>query len=126
LVLALSIAQDAMRALGAFDRSGHGAYLAFSIALTVLCLPVAVGFLAPIVHVIAALVESATIIVQGSVGVVAPPLAFASDPRILQASIAVALAMLGPGVYSVDSHLFGRHEIVIRPRAADAESRARK
>jgi hypothetical protein len=55
------------------------------------------------------------------------PLAIANDPRFLQIAIAIALALLGPGVYSVDSHLFGRHEIVIRPRMPTApQLRTRK
>jgi hypothetical protein len=117
VVLALSIAQEALRGLGVFDRSGLGAYLVYSVALIVLTFPVAVGFLTPIVHVIVALVETAMVIVERSPEVSTLSLAFTNnDPRILQVAIAVAVALLGPGVYSVDSHLFGRHEIVIRPR----------
>ena len=127
MILALSISQDALRALSSFDRTGHGAYLAYSVVLIVLCFPVAIGFLTPIVHVIVAVVESVAIVVQGAPQVMSPPLAFAHDPRILQVAIAIAVALLGPGVYSVDSHLFGRQEIVIRPRVpAATQSRTRK
>jgi uncharacterized membrane protein YphA (DoxX/SURF4 family) len=40
----------------------------------------------------------------------------------LVASIAVALVCLGPGAFSVDAHLFGRHEIVIPDASHSGES----
>ena len=42
-----------------------------------------------------------------------------SDARLITLVIvttAVALALLGPGAFSVDGYLFGRREIVIPPR----------
>ena len=36
------------------------------------------------------------------------------------AVISVAIALLGPGAYSLDGYLFGRREIVIPPRTPEA------
>jgi hypothetical protein len=129
VVLALSMAQDAWRAWYAFDRSGHGASLAYSSALIVLCLPVAVGFLAHIVHVIVALVESTEVIHR--IAILGPSLLIDGvlDAPILQIAIAAALALLGPGAFSVDGRLFGRHEIIIHSRGSSPpapQARTRK
>jgi hypothetical protein len=43
-------------------------------------------------------------------------LAPVSDPAaagVLPAAVAVAIALLGPGAYSIDARLFGRREIVV-------------
>jgi len=45
----------------------------------------------------------------------APPLA--SLAALLIVATALAIALLGPGAFSVDGHLFGRREIVIPPRS---------
>jgi len=44
-------------------------------------------------------------------------------PAILVASIAVAIAMLGPGTFSVDFRLFGRREIIIPRNPGSTSSR---
>ena len=36
--------------------------------------------------------------------------------------IAVGIALLGPGAFSIDGYLFGRREIVIPPRTPESES----
>lgn len=95
---------------------GLGA-LSHGLALLVLGLPVALGFLTPIVHVTVAIVETLSL-AAGSV-------MFGDgwwQAPLLRIVIALAIAMIGPGAYSIDRRLFGRREIVIRPRLADARS----
>lgn len=45
----------------------------------------------------------------------APPLSLMV--AVLAVITALAIALLGPGAFSVDGHLFGRREIVIPPRS---------
>ncbi|MGH2437545.1 MAG: hypothetical protein ACRDFA_11180 [bacterium] len=77
----------------------------------------AAGFLTPIIPTIVAVVE------LGSVGdrlttIDSAMMAAGSwDAAILAIAIAASLALLGPGAYSIDAHLFGRREIYIPPRA---------
>jgi uncharacterized membrane protein YphA (DoxX/SURF4 family) len=117
VVLAVFLLIDgATRTAGAFDASVPSAgRIAYGVALIVLGIPVALGFLSPIVHVMVAVVESASM---------AAGLALLTDGHwqitVLQIGIALALAMIGPGAYSIDSRLFGRREIVIRPRLTQA------
>jgi uncharacterized membrane protein YphA (DoxX/SURF4 family) len=47
----------------------------------------------------------------------APPLT--SMAAVLIVITALAIALLGPGAFSVDGHLFGRREIVIPPRSEE-------
>lgn len=117
VVLAVFLLMEgAARTTGAFDASASNAgRIAYGVALIVLGIPVALGFLTPIVHVMVAVVESAAIVVG---------LALLTDGRwqiaVLEIVIALALAMIGPGAYSLDSRLFGRREIVIPPRLVEA------
>ena len=37
------------------------------------------------------------------------------EPQLLQMSVAVGLALLGPGAWSIDARLFGRRRVEIRP-----------
>ena len=39
---------------------------------------------------------------------------------LLMIIIAIGIALLGPGAFSVDGHLFGRREIVIPPRSPES------
>lgn len=48
--------------------------------------------------------------------VVAAAIALLYDAPSVVAAVAVALALLGPGAFSVDARLFGRREIVIDER----------
>lgn len=41
-------------------------------------------------------------------------------PALFQFVLAVSLALLGPGAYSVDARLFGRREIVLKPHQSRA------
>jgi putative oxidoreductase len=62
-----------------------------------------VGFCTPVGSLLAVLSQSWTLLL----GNVMPQTA------ILLLSISVAVAMLGPGAWSIDSHLFGRHRLKI-------------
>lgn len=52
----------------------------------------------------------------------APPLGSLGAPviGILLAVVALGIALIGPGAFSVDGYLFGRREIVIPPRPPDS------
>jgi uncharacterized membrane protein YphA (DoxX/SURF4 family) len=52
----------------------------------------------------------------------APPLGALGAPLLglLIGIVALGLALMGPGAFSVDGYLFGRREIVIPPRPPDA------
>ena len=52
----------------------------------------------------------------------APPLGSFGAPMIgiLVGIVALGIALIGPGAFSVDGYLFGRREIVIPPRPPDS------
>jgi uncharacterized membrane protein YphA (DoxX/SURF4 family) len=52
----------------------------------------------------------------------APPLGSLGAPMIgiLVAIVALGIALIGPGAFSVDGYLFGRREIVIPPRSPES------
>lgn len=115
---ALLVTDGATRTLAALGAivPGLGA-LSHGLALILLGLPVALGFLTPIVHVTVAIVETLAL-ATGSV-------MFGGgwwQATLLAIAISLAIAMIGPGAYSIDCRLFGRREIVIRPRLADAST----
>jgi uncharacterized membrane protein YphA (DoxX/SURF4 family) len=77
------------------------------------------GFFSPI---------AATLVAGGDAGVAlswlpspSPNLLDSSLATILVAVIAVVVVLVGPGAYSLDSHRFGRREIVIPPLARPPE-----
>jgi len=74
------------------------------------------GFLTPFA---AALVGSCASAL--GLAVVAAPLTIFADhaAAALVVMVAVAIALLGPGAYSLDSYLFGRREIIIAARPRD-------
>ena len=68
------------------------------------------GFLTPF----AAVLVGSCAVRSGCRWLPAPPTVFADQPAtVLVVMVAVAIALLGPGAYSLDSYLFGRREIVI-------------
>jgi putative oxidoreductase len=62
-----------------------------------------IGFCTPVGSVLAVISQSWTLLVGGVV----------AQTTILLLSISVAIAMLGPGAWSIDSLLFGRHRLKI-------------
>lgn len=63
-----------------------------------------VGFLTPIV---------ATVTGVGAIAVITSGLPFPTYSLVALIVLAVAIALLGPGAFSLDSWLFGRREILI-------------
>jgi len=101
-------------ALGCFDAApvtiAVGLLLAFSGALLLL------GFLTP-------LAATTACVTLGAVGLswLPPPvpnLVAAGLTLVLILAVNAAVLLLGPGAFSVDSHLFGRREIVLPRRVA--------
>lgn len=81
-------------------------YIALAVQSLLLCL----GLLTPIVSIIACAFELTALLVTGH-----------ADVRFIAVSIlnAAAIALLGPGAYSLDARLFGRREIVFPPSTKD-------
>jgi hypothetical protein len=76
-----------------------------------------VGFLTPIVGILVGL---------GALGIglsylpaCTPNLFDAKLPAIQAATMLIAIVLLGPGAFSIDSRVFGRREIIIPPRLQD-------
>ena len=99
LLLRLSVAATLV-----LDVAGHAAPLEFWGALLLVAL-LCIGFATPVASVLACVFQVAV---------------FAMGPangRVLVPALdAVALALLGPGAWSVDARMFGRRVIVLPPR----------
>jgi uncharacterized membrane protein YphA (DoxX/SURF4 family) len=95
-------------------------HLMYGITVIALGLLVAAGFLTPIVQAIVVAVESASLVVR--IQTAGPVMLTTAESQLpmLAIAIALALALIGPGGYSVDGRLFGRREIVVGPRANNA------
>ena len=80
--------------------------LALAAGGALLCL----GFLTPVVSVVACAFEMTALLLAGQ-----------ADGRFIALSSlnAIAIALLGPGAYSVDARLFGRREIVFPSEEKD-------
>jgi hypothetical protein len=80
--------------------------LALAAAGALLCL----GFLTPVVSVVACAFEMTALLLAGQ-----------AEGRFIALSSlnAIAIALLGPGAYSVDARLFGRREIVFPSEEKD-------
>jgi hypothetical protein len=66
-----------------------------------------IGVLTPVLCVIGVVLVVVNLIINPQVSIVLCVIAIAN---------AIALALLGPGAYSVDSKLFGRRVTIVRPR----------
>jgi uncharacterized membrane protein YphA (DoxX/SURF4 family) len=74
---------------------------------------IAAGFLTPVVQLLVASTELAAIGLQWWATGSAVTLVDSSIEDLLALMMAVSLALLGPGAYSIDARLFGRREITI-------------
>src|SRR5579863_9481974 len=72
-----------------------------------------IGFLTPVASVLITIVTLANAFSWLPMAVEHPFVGKAASFELIVMSIAIAL--LGPGVFSLDARLFGRHEIVIPP-----------
>jgi uncharacterized membrane protein YphA (DoxX/SURF4 family) len=88
------------------------------LAITGVCL--LIGFLTPIVSVLAgvACIASAISLLPAPAGNLFDGALVSLEMTVM----AVAVALLGPGAFSLDARLFGRREIVIPPASHDLES----
>jgi uncharacterized membrane protein YphA (DoxX/SURF4 family) len=125
VVLAFVLLLDgAARLQNTFAISGGGSVetIVYASTLIALSLAVASGFLTPIVQLTVVIVEATGL----TLGLVPLPLEHLEQwtAPLLTMTIAIALVMIGPGAYSVDARLFGRREIVIRPRRKTREGGA--
>jgi hypothetical protein len=101
VLLRLSVAATLhLDALGHFELSGPAWYLAL---LWVCAAALAAGFLTPAIAAAAVIIELARFLGDGT-------LAFWPAVAALNA---LALALLGPGSYSLDARLFGRRTVVM-------------
>lgn len=70
-----------------------------------------IGFMTPVASALVGLCVLAIVFSW----IPAPPLT--TMVAVLAITTALAIALLGPGAFSIDGHLFGRREIVIPPRS---------
>jgi uncharacterized membrane protein YphA (DoxX/SURF4 family) len=79
-----------------------------------------VGFLTPVVSIAIAILSLAMTLSKVPVVAGDPPDGTLAFFELI--IMAVAIALLGPGSFSLDARLFGRHEIVIPPSSRTPES----
>lgn len=77
------------------------------------------GFATPLAQVLVAVIQISTLSAVFA-PVMSPSLMSGDAVAVLTLAISIALAMLGPGAYSIDAYLFGRREIHI-PRIASKQ-----
>jgi uncharacterized membrane protein YphA (DoxX/SURF4 family) len=121
-----------MRVVAGVMASGQGiVYLSYgsnrTFAVLLTCLMLAgcgacllIGFFTPVVSILVAIVNFANALSW-------LPMTVASllDGKLAffeMIVMAAAIALLGPGAFSVDARLFGRHEIVIPPASRPSKS----
>ena len=108
LILRVSLAAAILDSC--FDVTRPAVFPLVCLALAVQSLLLCLGFLTPIVSIVACAFELTALFVTGH-----------GDARFLGLSSlnAAAIAFLGPGAYSLDARLFGRREIVFSPSGKD-------
>lgn len=104
-LLLLRFAQGASIVVGSdFDAWKFSARTLLHIVELLMSVLLAIGLWTPIAGVIQAMIECSAIYVGGHF----------SQEHFAGALVGLALAMLGPGSWSIDAHLFGRHRVQIK------------
>ena len=102
LLLRLSVAATFLISANRFGVSSSYSLLG---AVILICISLSIGFLTPILSVVVCIAAAAFAVIAAPGNLL--PIFCAFD--------AVALALLGPGAYSLDARLFGRRVTVITP-----------
>lgn len=100
--VALTLIAQGLAYFGSQELPALGWFVAAIVLVSAVCL--LVGFLTPIV---------ATVTGVGALAVITSNLPFPAYSLVALIVLAVAIALLGPGAYSIDSRFFGRREILI-------------
>lgn len=105
LLLRISVAATFL--IGAIGRSTGSSSLILIAGILLISVSLAIGFLTPVLSVIVSTLAAVALLIG-----------LRQDSFIIVSLVlnSAALALLGPGAYSVDARLFGRRVMVVPPR----------